>query len=78
MDDKKQAKGICDCCKQVRLGLYKVKLMKNYAMLCNECREEMKFVNICLKSGTDKIVKTMPESYRRTSNISVTPIIAIC
>jgi hypothetical protein len=67
-------RGICDCCKTTKVGLTKKKLMKGYKFLCDECDERMKYVNICLRSGTDLILKNMPERFHRATIFSVNPI----
>jgi len=72
--NKFPTKGVCDCCKVVKNERTKKPIGKRFFLLCVDCIENLKWTQASLKSGTNKILKTMPERFRRSSQFSVTPI----
>jgi hypothetical protein len=74
MSLKFPSKGICECCREGKNQRTKKEIGKKFFLLCDECIASLKFTQACLRSGTDKILETMPERFRRVSQFSVTSI----
>ncbi len=61
----------CSCCKQSKKNTKLQKINSRFFDLCSECIESLRWTQACLKSGTDLLVKKMPEKYQRVSKFSV-------
>ena len=67
-------KCICDSCKQMKKDIVKKEIGKRFFLLCPECIINLRWTQASLRSGTNKILETMPTKFKRASQFSVTPI----
>jgi hypothetical protein len=64
----------CDSCRLEKHGVGRKKLIHGIASLCSECMELTRWSSVVLEVGTNHILRKMPESYIRSSKLSVTPL----
>lgn len=63
----------CTCWKNKKNTINK-KVGKGFYDFCPECWESMLWTQVCLRSGTNKLVEDYPDKYVKTSQFSVSEV----